>query len=230
MAVLTECETHLLAMYEQLRENPNVQIFSAKSGQIIEEYGDAREVFRKISILHGISLDNSLQQCSVRFDWFSSHWRIERPGIQLTGEFTIRHLLTSMNVKAPDIEWGETSSERQLYSELRVIDHHPGSGTGTFAALRIKPDMPLPEVWFHDFRVGMFKMDIDYCEYLEALAVTKGTFGWQYLYCDVSLGGSEFRQVAHDLEDMLVVFSELFPEYDYAPLRERLEERLEARR
>lgn len=117
MAVLTECETHLLAMYEQLRENPNVQIFSAKSGQIIEEYGDAREVFRKISILHGISLDNSLQQCSVRFDWFSSHWRIERPGIQLTGEFTIRHLLTSMNVKAPDIEWGETSSERQLYSE-----------------------------------------------------------------------------------------------------------------
>lgn len=107
MAVLTECETHLLAMHGQLMENPHVQIFSAKPGQIIEEYGDAREVFEKISIWHGISLDRSLQRCFVRFNWFSSHWRIERPGIRLTGEFTIRHLLTSMNVNAPDIDWGK---------------------------------------------------------------------------------------------------------------------------
>ncbi|WP_329522112.1 hypothetical protein [Spirillospora sp. NBC_01491] len=226
MAVLTECETHLLAMHGQLMENPHVQIFSAKPGQIIEEYGDAREVFEKISIWHGISLDRSLQRCFVRFNWFSSHWRIERPGIRLTGEFTIRHLLTSMNVNAPDIDWGETPLERQLYSELRVIDHRPGSGTGTFAALRIKPDMPLPEVWFHDFRIGAFKMDIDYCDYLAALAITKGTSGWHYLFCDVSLGDREFGHIGGNLEDMLTVFSELFPEYDYAPLRERLGERL----
>ncbi|MDQ0953712.1 hypothetical protein QFZ24_007635 [Streptomyces phaeochromogenes] len=226
MAVLTECETQLLAMQRQLTENPQVQIFSVKPGQIIEEYGDAPEVFEKISILHGIDLDPSLQRCFVRFSWFSSHWRIERPEIQLTGEFTIRHLLTSMNVNAPDIDWGETPSERQLYSELRVIDHHPGSGTGTFAALRIKPDMPQPEVWFHDFRIGAFKMDIDYCDYLAALTITKGTSGWHYLFCDVSLGDREFRHIARQLEDMLTVFSELFPEYDYASLRQRLDERL----
>ncbi|MGW1845514.1 hypothetical protein [Streptomyces sp. NPDC001966] len=226
MAVLTECETRLMAMYRQLTENPQVKIFSAKPGQIIDEYGDAREVFEKISEWRGINLDPSLQRCFVRFSWFSCHWRIERAEGQLTGEFTIRHLLTSTNVEAPDIDWGDTPAERQLYSELRVIDHRPGSGTGAFAALRMNPDMPNPEVWFHDFRIGAFKMDIDYCDYLAALAITKGTSGWHYLFCDVSLRDREFRHIASRLEDMLTVFSEMFPECDYAPLRQRLDERL----
>ncbi|MFJ9415743.1 hypothetical protein ACIRPT_16435 [Streptomyces sp. NPDC101227] len=226
MTALTDCEARLRKMHGELVENSNVQIFSAKPGRVAAEFGDAQEVFDKISEWRDITLDPSLQRCFIRFRWFSCHWRIKHSDIQLTGEFTIRHLLTSTAIEAPGIDWGDSPSERQLYSELRVIDHHPGCGTGTFAALRIQPDVPLPEVWYHDFRIGAFKMDIDYCDYLEALIITKGIFGWQYLFSDVSLGDDDFARTANDLRNALTVFPELFPEYDYAPLRARLEARL----
>ncbi|MGI5424124.1 hypothetical protein [Streptomyces sp. CA-179760] len=56
--------------------------------------------------------------------------------------------------------------------------------------------------------------------------MTKGTFGWQYLFTDVSLRGDDFGETGRRLNDMLTVFPELFPGYDYQPLRSRLAARL----
>ena len=36
-------------------------------------------------------------------------------------------------------------------------------------------------------------MDVDYCEYLDALLLTKGTFGWQYLFTEASLRDDRFQ-------------------------------------
>ena len=69
-------------------------------------------------------------------------------------------------------------------------------------------------------------MDIDYCAYLAALRVTKGTFGWQYLFTEVSLAEEDYKNTARRLTDMLDVFPRLFPAHDYSELRARLEERL----
>ncbi len=226
MTALTECETRLRKAVDELEECPESEIFFAQRGTIAEHIGDAGKVFARASSWYDIHLDPVLRRNFIRFDRMAFHWRIERPKIKLTGEFRIHHLLASLVMDAPPIDWGSTESERQLYSELRVIDDYPGGGTGTFAALRIQPDNPMPEVWYHDFRVGAFKLDLDYCEYLDALTVTKGTFGWQYLYTDVQLAGIDFIEVATDMRDMLDVFPRLFPEYDYSDLRARLEARL----
>lgn len=69
-------------------------------------------------------------------------------------------------------------------------------------------------------------MDVDYCGYLAALLVTKGTYGWQYLFADVSLADDIHHHTVENARRMLEVFPRLFPGYDYAPLAARLEARL----
>lgn len=69
-------------------------------------------------------------------------------------------------------------------------------------------------------------MDLDYLGYLEALAVTKGAYGWQYLFTDLSLLNDDLHHVVESVKAMLRRFPDLFPQHDYTQLRERLEERL----
>ncbi|MFE2036852.1 hypothetical protein ACFXBB_27125 [Streptomyces scopuliridis] len=223
---MTMYEESLRKAFEELEASSQVQIFHSKEGPLAEEFGDAATAFEMISSWRGIELDPSLQRCFIRFTMLWSHWRIERPGVKLAGEFRIRHPLYTLDVRAPDSDWASNESEAQLYSELRVIDDRPGSGTGAFAALRIQQGNAMPEVWYHDFRRGAFKLDIDYCQYLDALCVTKGVSGWQYLFADVSLSERNFRSFARSLEKSLEVFPELFPDYDYTDLRTRLQERM----
>jgi hypothetical protein len=219
-------EDSLRKAFQELEGSPQVQIFASEQGPLAEEFGDAPAVFEKIASWRGIELDASLQRCFIRFTTLASHWRIERPGIKLTGEFRIRHPLYMMDVHAPESDWATTESEAQFYSELRVIDDRTGSGTGAFAALRVQPGNSMPEVWYHDLHRGAFKLDIDYCQYLDVLCVTKGVSGWQYLFTDTSLAERDFKSFAHNLETSLEVFPELFPGYDYEPLRARLTARL----
>lgn len=226
MKALTEYETLLRDTLHEVTENPRVQVFSAEPGEVTNEFGDAHQAFALIPVLHGVTLDPALQRCFIRFNRLSCHWRFEQDTVKLTGEFNVRHLLSSLGVRPPEQDWGESEFEQQLYSELRVIDDRPGAGSGTFAALRIQPGNPVPEVWYHDFRLGAFKLDIDYCGYLDALAITKGVSGWQYLFADVSLADEKFAIYENKMSHMLNVFPSLFPDHDYAPLRARLEARL----
>ncbi|AOS64546.1 hypothetical protein [Actinoalloteichus hymeniacidonis] len=53
---------------------------------------------------------------------------------------------------------------------------------------------------------------------------TKGTYGWQFLFADISLRRGDFHEVAGYLQGMVDVFPELFPG-DYTELRDRLAER-----
>ncbi|MEU7486800.1 hypothetical protein [Streptomyces sp. NPDC042319] len=226
MKALTEYETLLRDALTEVTEHPRVQVFSAAPGEVTNEFGDAQQAFSLISILHGVTLDPALQRCFIRFNKLSCHWRFEQDAVKLTGEFNIRHLVSSLGARPPEQDWGETEFDRQLYSELRVIEDYPGGGSGTFAALRLQPANPNPEVWYHDFRQGAFRLDIDYCGYLTALALTKGISGWQYLFADVSLADEKFAIYANKMSHMLDVFPDLFPEHDYQPLRDRLEARL----
>lgn len=58
------------------------------------------------------------------------------------------------------------------------------------------------------------------------MLVTKGTAGWQYLFADVDFKSPWMQEVGSELKTMLATFPALFPQYDYAPLRARLEARL----
>ncbi|WP_091099661.1 hypothetical protein [Micromonospora citrea] len=91
--------------------------------------------------------------------------------------------------------------------------------------MRATPGASDPEIWFHDLRDGALRMDLDYPGYLEALLVTKGVIGWQYLYCAPEDCGMGFFPLVDGLAEMLDVFPRLFPHHDYADLAARLRER-----
>ncbi|WP_405798052.1 hypothetical protein [Streptomyces sp. NBC_01506] len=213
MAALNATERRLRRMLGELQKAPDIEIFSPRTGEIALTDQDTDAPFA--------------ERCLVRFDQISAHWDLEGSG--LSGEFCVSHPATALTTKAPpDATELMTPAVRQRYAEFRVLDDHPVSGTGEFAALRIRPETPAPEIWYHasEFRLGGYRMDLDYCQYLEALTLTKGTFGWQYLFCDVSFTDDDFSGIAADLEEMLDVFPELFPDHNYEPLSSRLTERL----
>ncbi|WP_139131362.1 hypothetical protein [Streptomyces griseus] len=222
---LTRSEVHLRKTLSELEAGPGVQIFFSEEGNVQEELGDVDSMFRMISTVHGIDLDPALARCFMRFDRIACHWRFERPGTRITGEFRTRNLLAVLFARPPEQDWASTPSEERLYSELRVLDDHPGGGSGTFAALRVGPAVTRPEVWYHDFRRGAFELDLDYCAYLAALTVTKGVSGWHYLFADVSLKVEPFAFYEGTLTSALDVLPQLFPEYDYTSLRARLADR-----
>ncbi|MFI9047085.1 hypothetical protein [Streptomyces sp. NPDC053427] len=60
-------------------------------------------------------------------------------------------------------------------------------------------------------------MDVDLCGYLDALCVTKGAYGWQYLFTDVSLAEDDHEVTAEFLTEMLAVLPDVFPAHDYEP-------------
>ena len=80
----------------------------------------------------------------------------------------------------------------------------------------------------HPYPVGFFKLDLTYSQYVEALVITKGVYGWQYLFADVSFDEYDLDGADERLERMLEVFPVIFPNHDYADLDARLKARRSA--
>ncbi|MFG2828970.1 hypothetical protein ACGFWI_16170 [Streptomyces sp. NPDC048434] len=230
MARFTAQELRYLKILDELQEAEEVDVHFEERGNIEETVGEAPEAFALISEWHGIDLSPELQRAFLRFDGVSCHWHMAKGNTSLNGEFSLRHLSAAMFATGDSLIHEDCSeAQRTLYSEFRIFDDHPRTGAGTLVALRVQDgtnDAISPEIWHYDSSDGAFRLDIDYAEYLDALLITKGTHGWQYLYADVDLGDSGFGGIADDMRNMLEVFPTLFPDYEYEPLRRRLEERL----
>ncbi|MBC2900135.1 hypothetical protein [Streptomyces cupreus] len=229
MTDLNAAERGLRLMMSELRETSEFEVHDALPGVVDPACEDVDAAFAGIMATTGVALDDGLKNCFVRFDRLSACWDLEGSENGLSGEFCISHLpaviATEAPPSAPELM---TEDERQRYAQFRVLDDHPVSGTGAFAALRLNPESPTPEIWYHDFHynLGGFRMALDYCRYLDVLTLTKGTFGWQFLFCDVSFTDDDFLGLGDELGEMLAVFPRLFPDRDYTDLRARLEERL----
>ncbi|MDQ1039743.1 hypothetical protein QFZ75_006159 [Streptomyces sp. V3I8] len=152
---------------------------------------------------------------------------------QIRGEFRVRNIYDALLKPAPDLAWEKApDDEKRLVAEFRTIDETPRSGAGLLTAIRVQKHVDPLQIWYYDKDLSRYPgnatdyvpLDIDYVEYMKNLAVTKGIFGWQYLFSDVSLSGLD-RQVVANLEAMLDIFPTVFPEHDYTPLRDRLEAR-----
>ncbi|WNE94943.1 hypothetical protein PS467_06065 [Streptomyces luomodiensis] len=152
---------------------------------------------------------------------------------EISGEFFLRPFHDILSQPDGPARGADTEFQRQFLSELRVMDQTPRSGAGMLTYIRLKPGLGPLEVWYSDvadigaspYPPGFIKMDITYREYLDAILLTKGTYGWQYLYTDISLARG-FGEIRGYLEGMLELFPEIFPDHDYSPLVERLEARL----
>ncbi|MCD9194182.1 hypothetical protein [Streptomyces albireticuli] len=227
MEDLTQCERGLVAMLDELRACPQVALHRDDLWPADESFGDADTVFARIAEWYGVALDPALKRCFFRFAGIMAHWSADAGGRELSGEFTLCDLLSLVADQPPDlgVEFG-SEFERELEPRLRVLDDTRFAGAGKLTALRIEPDTPDPELWFFDVSRGFFKLDIDYCGYLEALPLTKGVHGWQYLFTDVRLADEAFRGVLADMRNMLDVLPGLFPDHDYTALTDRLAQRL----
>ncbi|MFJ8938216.1 hypothetical protein ACIRL0_21245 [Streptomyces sp. NPDC102365] len=180
-----------------------------------------------------VRLSDELKECALRFVSLSCEWVSTSPRQRIYGEFSLPHLYLAITRDPPRYNDQATESERELLAGLRMIDSAPRRATGEAAFIRLEPHKETLEIWYQDRYLfdernntqGFLRMELDYCEYLETLRLTKGAFGWQLLFIDASLRAPGFRAHVENLTNMLDVFPAAFPEYDYTPLRDRLEAR-----
>lgn len=232
MTEATPYERRWLDVLDELRNcpDPNLRVTRDHQGPLIVEPADASAAFGEIAQQDGVLLDPALQGCFLRFDGLGACWGFgeEESDPLFAGEFNLSPLMQTIRRRPPVERYPDPSPEQlELLSELRDFDGTPMSGVGSISSLRVRQGPAHnPEIWFSDGALGMRRMDVDLCGYLDALRITKGTYGWQYLFADVDLSDEDHEVTAEFLTEMLAVFTDLFPAHDYEPLRARLAERL----
>jgi hypothetical protein len=211
-----------LRVLDELRDNPEIEVLHEVQEDIDLTAEDSS--FDDLAEWEDVDLDADVRQTYVRFGQLGMLW--QHP--DLAGEFRLTPLPLTVHEEAPEFSSSLYSDEqRALATGFRVIDANPFTGTGSFTAIRLQPGVGNPEVWFSDHRTGtLWRMDLGYVEYLETLRLTKGVFYWQHLFTEAPLNDDEFDLVARDLEAMLEILPDVFPDHDYGPLQARLAERL----
>lgn len=219
-------EARCANILQQIEQTAEFEVHRAQFDEIVHLLDVAEHVFEDLAEDDGLPFSPRVRECFFRYGAIEAAWRSRRPDTALVGEFKLHHITSALSNRMDKIWKGEDDSERALYSELRIFDDTPQTGSGRMALLRATPGTTDPEVWFFDMRQGAMPMELDYPAYLETLLVTKGVIGWQYLYCEPELCGEGFFPCVDALTEMLDVLPRLFPDHDYTDLRARLEERL----
>lgn len=223
----TPYERRFLGLFDELRSCGAIELHHESQGRVNEALGDAEEMFRVLADLEDITLDPSLHRCFMRFTDCAAYWTFEDDDRYLSGEFKLTELSDALLGPPPELAWeGSSDAERRLYTEFRVVDDQPWIAGGTLTAMRARPGVTNPELWFYKGSLGARQLDVDYHGYLDALLLTKGAFGWQYLFADVTFAETAFAAVGESLQQTLEVLPRLFPDHDYTPLTDRLAQRL----
>ncbi|MFE7030743.1 hypothetical protein ACFU9Y_10555 [Streptomyces sp. NPDC057621] len=209
---------------EEISTSSGLRVSEAGFGAISRLLDDPEFVFESLAEDDGLPFGPEVRSHFFRFGDITAFWESADPDSGLVGEFHLTHLYSTSLMSHT---WeGSDDRERDLYRELRIFDDTPRTGVGYMAALRVPRGTTDPEIWFFDMHRGAMEMDLGYGTYLDTLLITKGTIGWQYLFCDAGITDPGFAPVAEGLREMLDVFPRLFPDHDYTDLRSRLQERL----
>jgi len=252
MSHFTANEERHLASLRELTNCPYMDVECEEVGRITPSVEDLPPLAEFNEKWSAVKLDGDMVSYALRFTEFGAYWSTltgddcddgsegeevddptESEPPEIYGEFFLRPIHDILSQSAGPADAVETKFQRTFLSELRVMDQTPRSGAGMLTYLRLSPGSGPLEVWYSDIAAigippyppGFIRMDITYSEYLDALILTKGTYGWQYLYTDISLTAG-FSETAEYLEGMLSLFPECFPGHDYSDLQARLEARL----
>ncbi|MFJ9032480.1 hypothetical protein ACIRQP_28920 [Streptomyces sp. NPDC102274] len=154
-------------------------------------------------------------------DWITADGRVR-------GEFCLGNIHGCLvDGHLPLTDEGLGPDERRVLPELRIFDQAPFGGAGQVTGLRVLPRGGGVEIWYYVLtRTELHRLNLDYGTYLEALLITKGAWGWQYLFADVDLTERRYHDAASNLAAMFEALPVLFPDHDYEPLRARWRERL----
>ncbi|MGW1375382.1 hypothetical protein ACWD6P_14050 [Streptomyces sp. NPDC002446] len=212
---------------QEISDCSALSVSAAQFGKISRSREESDRVFDNLAELDDMPLSSGVRDHYFRFNEIEAYWRSPDRDLELVGEIHLTHLSRSIVENRLHLIWaGESDRERELHKELRFFDDTPRTGSGHMTLLRAEPGTTDPEIWFFDMRQGAMPMDLDYGSYLDTLLITKGTIGWQYLYCETGPGDPGFAPVSRGLSHMLETFPRLFPDYDYSELQARLRERI----
>ncbi|MGI5373569.1 hypothetical protein ACQEV2_04780 [Streptomyces sp. CA-251387] len=235
MRDLSHSEQSHVDSLNAILECDELEVEFSKNGPVLDRLDENPTAIEFFDEFDNVALGSYLRECNIWFTELSCRWRAKTGSPELGGEFRLRDLYDSILLPPPQFTL-ETAgaSDLAIYEQLRVVDFPQHAGTGHFAAIRIQQHVDPLEMWYYDMRLStapgidsdLVKLDLTYCQYLEALLLTKGVFGWQYLFADITLRGIVFRDTVERLKRMLEVFPELFPDHDYGDLAARLEARL----
>jgi hypothetical protein len=191
-----------------------------------DELPDARAARESLAKCFSSAIVAELLEYYVRVEEVHASWEATS-GSSPQGEICLSNLVTSVTQWHPPLEDPAlTRSEQGVLAELKVVDEQPYAGIGTATGLRITSRSSQPEIWFYDSsRSRLELLDLDYGTYLEKALVTKGTFGWQYLFAEVDLSRPQFTWHTENLTAALDRLPTLFPGHPYTELRSRFEVR-----
>lgn len=217
-------EQHFEQAVREVRESSRLDLLFEDKGPVRERTQTAESAFRTLADA-GYPIDPKFQKCYFRHANLAIQWRSSDPEAVLAGEFNLVNIALSPDREIPEDDPPVTEDEELLW-ELCVFDSITRGGGGHIGALRFQEGATELEVWYIDRYRGLIRLDLDYCEYLTNLIITKGAYGWQYLFADARLSEYDYGYIVKNLQEMLRTFPEEFPNHDYTQLVARLEDRL----
>lgn len=236
MRELNRTEKMLLRAYRELQAESRIITRYESIGPWGNAFHEKPIYFDHAPGWENIILSNELCGGTPRNTEIKTVWNATGIPGELSGEFRIGDLFTDLLI-APPSPTGEDPSpeDERFFASLRVVDDTPSSANEQWTAIRVTPNTDPLELWFYDpdlagseaIQGEVYRLELDYPEYLRNLAITKGAFSWQYLFIEeISLTSPELRDAFERLQKMLEVLPTLFPDWNYGTLTERLEARL----
>ncbi|MFI8420278.1 hypothetical protein [Streptomyces sp. NPDC085479] len=218
-------EFRFLQLMKDLRNSDSVTVMGEVRGGVSAEMLDSWAGLSMLEELYDVVPDPSLADHHIRYSEFGIHWAEVGDSVGAGGEFVLRELAGAIMSGPPDSENVRDDAQRDLFRQLRVIDYQPEGGVAAFSAVRLNGRFIDPRVWVYRFPYGAFELDLDYRGYLEALLLTKGFYGWQFLYSDVQLTGAKYEPIVRLIRTGLDFLAAVFPDSRYEELEVRLSER-----
>ncbi|MGA6225754.1 hypothetical protein ACPESV_36100 [Streptomyces umbrinus] len=233
MRSLNQLEERHVASLADLRGADSITLLDERQGDIGPGFIDAEPLDMFEDGWSDLRVDPEMLDESLRFE-IAAHWESAPSLPEFSGEFRIPSPMEMVTQgPSPSLDMLSTEFQREFVSHMRYFDNAYESSRGFMTFLRMEPGSSPLEVWFSDLRgtgsepypPGYVRLDLTFTEYVETLLVTKGLYGWQYLFADVSFSDPALEQLTNGLRNGLNAFPEIFPGLDYSPLLNRLEAR-----
>jgi len=231
---LNQLEARHTSSLADLRSSEHANLLDERLGDIGPRFGDIEPLTMFHEEWSELRLDPEMHSDSLRFE-VAAHWESTPPLPRFSGEYRIPAPMEIVSQGTdPSASMLNDDFHREFVSELRYFDNSYASGRGFMSYLRMVPNSSPLQVWFSalvgtnfpPYPPGYVRLDLTYNEYLSALLLTKGLYGWQYLYADVSFGDPALEHLTECLRNGLDALPDMFPGWDYTSLSQRLEARL----
>jgi len=229
-------EKRHLASLKGLREHEGIRLIETRRTKFGPSYPELvpYQKFPPGKEWRNLKLEPAAFDGTLRFA-IGASWGFSSSDEELAGEYSIPSPLeTMMQPASPFAKSLKDPFQRTFVAQLRAMDSDAFAGSGFTTYVRMDPTAPKQEIWFNElvaiggppYPHGFIRLNLSYKEYLEALVLTKGLCGWQYLFADISFGDPTIQHRKERLSRGLQVFPDLFPDQDFTELQRRLEERL----